>query len=89
MQMTKTKPDGSWNVVGSDGKIVPWKDIQRALYGALYKLHAYEKTNLNPETIEIMVRENKRLCEGILELNKRVDELQRIIEGGLSNVKSN
>lgn len=89
MQMTKTKPDGSWSVIGTDGKIVPWKDIPKELYGALYKLHAYEKTNLNPETIEIMVRENKRLCEGILELNKRVDELQRIIEGGLSNVKSN
>lgn len=87
--LTKTNPDGTWNVIGASGDIVPWKEIPAELYGALCKLHSYEKTNLNPETIEIMVRENKRLCEGILELNKRVDELQRIIEGGLSNVKSN
>lgn len=83
MQMTRTKPDGSWNVVGSDGKIVPWKDIPKELVGAIYKLHAYEKTRLNPETIEILVCENKRLCEGILQLNKRVDELQSIIDGGV------
>ena len=79
--MTKTNPDGSWSVVGSDGKVIPWKDVPKELYGALCKLHAYEKTNLNPETIEIMVRENKRLCEEIRKLNRLMDELQRIIEG--------
>lgn len=81
MMLTKTKPDGTWSVVGADGKDIPWKDVPKEFYGALYKLHEYEKTGLNPNTIEIMVRENKRLCEGILELNKRVDELQSIIEG--------
>ena len=81
MMLTKTKPDGTWNVVGADGKEIPAREIPTALYGALCKLHAYEKTGLNPEAIEIMVHENKRLCEGILALNKRVDELQRIIEG--------
>lgn len=81
MSMTKSNPDGTWNVIGSSGDIVPWKDIPKELYGALCKLLAYEKTGLNPETIEILVRENKRLCEGILQLNKRVDELQSIIEG--------
>ena len=81
MQMTKTKPDGSWSVVGSDGKIVPWKDIPKELVGAIYKLHAYEKTRLNPETIEILVRENKRLCDEIKKLNRLVDEIQSIIEG--------
>ncbi len=79
--LTKTKPDGSWSVIGTDGKIVPWKDIPKELYGALCKLHAYEKTGLNPETIEIVVRENKRLCEEIRKLNRLMDELQRIIEG--------
>lgn len=81
MQITKTKPDGSWNVVGSDGKIVPWRDIPKNLVGAIYKLHAYEKTGFSPETIEIVVRENKRLCEEIKKLNRLVDELQSIIEG--------
>ena len=81
MQMTKTKPDGSWSVVGSDGKIVPWKDIPKELVGTIYKLHAYEKTGLNPETIEILVRENKRLCDEIKKLNRLVDEIQSIIEG--------
>lgn len=83
MQMTKTKPDGSWNVIGTDGKIVPWRDIPKELVGVIYKLHAYEKTGLSPDTIEIVVRENKRLCEGILQLNKRVDELQNILDGGV------
>lgn len=81
MMLTKTKPDGTWNVVGADGKEIPAREIPTALYGALCKLRDYEKTGLNPDTIEIVVRENKRLCEGILALNKRVDELQRIIEG--------
>ena len=79
--MTKTNPDGSWSVVGSDGKVISWRDIPKELVGALYKLHAYEETNLNPETIEIVVRENKRLCEEIRKLNRLMDELQRIIEG--------
>ena len=83
MQMTKTKPDGSWNVVGSDGKIVPWKDIPKELVGAIYKLHAYEKTRLNPDTIEIIRHENEQLCEGIQRLNKRVEELQDIIDGSV------
>lgn len=81
MMLTKTKPDGTWSVVGADGKIVPWVNVPKELVGALYKLHEYEKTGLNPDTIAITLRENKRLCEGILELNKRVDELQSIIEG--------
>lgn len=83
MQMTRTKPDGSWSVVGSSGDVVPWKDIPKELVGAIYKLHAYEKTGFSPDTIEIIVRENKRLCDGILQLNKRVDELQSIIDGGV------
>lgn len=80
MTLTKTKPDGSWCVIGSDGEEIPWKDIPNALYGALCKLYAYERSELSPETVETLRDENKRLCEGILQLNKRVDELQSIIE---------
>ena len=81
MTMTKTKPDGSWNVVGSDGKIVPWKDIPKELVGAIYKLHAYEKTGFSPETVELIRDENKRLVSENTRLKKLVDELQSIIEG--------
>lgn len=85
MMLTKTKPDGSWSVIGVDGKIVPWKDIPKELVGALYKLHDYERYGLSPETIENLVRENKRLCEGILQLNKRVDELESVLKGSGNN----
>ena len=80
--LTKTNPDGTWGVIGTaSGGIVPWKEIPAELYGALCKLRDYEKTGLNPETIEIVVHENKRLCEEIRKLNRLMDELQRIIEG--------
>ena len=74
MQMTKTKPDGSWSVIGTDGKIVPWKDIPKELYGALCKLHAYEQTGLNPAAVELLIEKSNHLC-------KLVDELQKTIEG--------
>ena len=81
MQMTRTKPDGSWSVVGSSGDVVLWKDIPKELVGAINRLHAYEKTGFSPETIETLVYENKRLCDGILQLNKRVDELRALLRG--------
>lgn len=56
--LTKTNPDGSWSVCGMD-----WKDIPRELYGALCKLHDYEKTGLNPDEVEIMV-EKILACKG-------------------------
>lgn len=37
MMLTKTKPDGSWSVIGVDGKIVPWKDIPKALVDTIEK----------------------------------------------------
>lgn len=83
--LTKTKPDGSWSVIGSDGEEIPWKDIPNELYGAICKLRDYEKTGLSPDTIAITRDENKRLCEGILQLNKRVDELESVLKGSGNN----
>lgn len=74
MQMTKTNPDGSWNVIGASGDIVPWKDIPKELYGALCKLHAYERAGLNPDDVELLIEKSNHLC-------KLVDELQKTIEG--------
>lgn len=85
MMLTKTKPDGSWNVIGADGEEIPWKDVPNELYGAICKLRDYEKTGLSPDTIEITRDENKRLCEGILQLNKRVDELESVLKGSGNN----
>lgn len=85
MMLTKMKPNGSWSVIGSDGEEIPWKAIPNELYGALCKLRDYEKTGLSPDTIEITRDENKRLCEGILQLNKRVDELESVLKGSGNN----
>ena len=81
MMLTKTKPDGSWSVIGVDGKIVPWKDIPKELYGAICKLRDYEKTGLSPDTIEITRDENKRLCDENRRLKALVDELERVLKG--------
>lgn len=83
--LTKSNPDGSWSVIGSNGKEIPWKDVPVLLYGALCKLRDYEKTGLSPDTIAITRDENKRLCEGILQLNKRVDELESVLKGSGNN----
>ena len=37
MTLTKMKPDGSWSVIGSDGKEIPWKDIPKALVDTFEK----------------------------------------------------
>ena len=81
MMLTKTKPDGSWNVIGSDGKEIPWKDVPNELYGAICKLHAYEKTGLSPDTIEITRDENKRLCDENRRLKALVDTLEKTLKG--------
>lgn len=83
--LTKSNPDGSWSVIGSNGKEIPWKDVPVSLYGALCKLYAYERSELSPETVETLRDENKRLCEGILQLNKRVDELESVLKGSGEN----
>ena len=92
MMLTKTKPDGSWSVIGVDGKIVPWKDIPKELVGALYKLHAYERSELNPETVETlsnanaqMVHENARLLAENNRLKSLVDTLEKTLKGSGNN----
>lgn len=85
MMLTNSKSDGTWSVIGSDGEEIPWKDIPNELYGAICKLRDYEKTGLSPDTIAITRDENKRLCEGILQLNKRVDELESVLKGSGNN----
>lgn len=92
MMLTKTKPDGSWSVIGVDGKIVPWKDIPKELFGALYKLHAYERSELNPETVETlsnanaqMVHENARLLAENNRLKSLVDTLEKTLKGSGNN----
>jgi len=79
--LTKTKPDGTWNVIGADGKEIPWKDVPNELYGAICKLRDYEKTGLSPDTIEITRDENKRLCDENRRLKALVDELERVLKG--------
>ena len=81
MMLTKTKPDGTWNVIGADGKEIPWKDVPNGLYGAICKLRDYEKTGLSPDTIEITRDENKRLCDENRRLKALVDELERVLKG--------
>ena len=92
MMLTKTKPDGKWCVIGADGKIVPWKDVPVSLYGALCKLHAYERYGLSPETVETLRDENTRLIfenNRLLAENNRlkalVDELERVLKGSGNN----
>ena len=49
--MTVTESNHDWYVIGSDGKKIPWNLIPHALYGALCKLHDYEKSGLTPDEV--------------------------------------
>lgn len=83
--LTKTKPDGTWSVIGVDGKIVPWKDIPKELVGALYKLHAYERHGLSPEAVERLRDENTRLIfenSRLLTENNRLKRLWTRLKAG-------
>lgn len=92
MMLTKTKSDGKWSVIGVDGKIVPWKDIPNELYGAICKLHAYEKTGLSPEAVERLrdenewlLRENTRLIIENNRLKELVDTIEDVLKGSGNN----
>lgn len=78
MMLTKTKPDGSWSVIGSNGKEILWKDIPNALYGALCKLHAYEKTGFSPELVAFIREDNTRLGEENKRLKSLVDTIEDV-----------
>lgn len=88
MMLTNSKLDGSWSVIGSDGKEIPWKDVPNELYGALFKLHDYERTKLSPRAIELLcerqvtlICENSRLLAENNRLKARVDTLEKTLKG--------
>ena len=54
---TISLPDGSWFVKNHNGKNVPWDLIPPCIYGALCKLHDYEKTGLTPSDVERLLDE--------------------------------
>ena len=88
MMLTKIKPDGTWNVVGADGKEIPAREIPTALYGALCKLRDYEKLELDPGAIAKMknenswlVGENKRLTAENARLNELVGDIEGVLKG--------
>lgn len=48
-KLTWSKSDGTWGLKNYDIQNVP-----RELYGAMCKLHDYEKTGLSPDEVEAM-----------------------------------
>ena len=86
--LTKTKPDGKWSVIGSDGEEIPWKAIPNELYGALCKLRDYERTKLSPRAIELLcekqvtlICEKSRLLAENNRLKARVAEIESVLKG--------
>ena len=89
---TKTKPDGKWCVLGSDGKEIPWKDVPNELYGAICKLRDYEQTKLSPRAIELLcekqaalICENSRLLAENNRLKAPVDAIEDVLKGSGNN----
>lgn len=92
MTLTKSKPDGSWSVIGSNGKEIPWKAIPKELYGALCKLRDYEQTRLTPRAIEllcekqvILICENSCLLAENNRLKSLVDTFEKTLKGSGNN----
>ena len=54
---TISLPDGSWFVKNHNRENVPWDLIPPCIYGALCKLHDYEKTGLTPSDVERLLDE--------------------------------
>ena len=50
--VTVSLPDGTWWVKDNNGESVPWDIIPRCIYGALCKLHDYERIGLSPSDVE-------------------------------------
>lgn len=55
--VTVSLPDGTWWVKDNDGNSVPWDMIPHCIYGALCKLHDYEKTGLSPSDVEQLLED--------------------------------
>lgn len=49
--VTVSLPSGDWWVKDNDGNSVPWDMIPHCIYGALCKLHDYERTGLSPSDV--------------------------------------
>ena len=57
--VTLSLPDGRWFVQDNNGESVPWDRIPHCIYGALCKLHDYEKTGLSPSDIDGLLWEKE------------------------------
>ena len=57
--VTLSLPDGRWFVKDNNGESVPWDRIPRCIYGALCKLHDYEKIGLSPSDVDQLLWEKE------------------------------
>ena len=57
--VTLSLPDGRWFVKDNNGESVPWDIIPHCIYGALCKLHDYEKTGLSPSDVDDLLWEKE------------------------------
>ena len=57
--VTLSLPDGRWFVQDNNGESVPWDRIPHCIYGALYKLHDYEKIGLSPSEVDGLLWEKE------------------------------
>ena len=65
--LTYSSQDGTWGLKGHDIKKLPSE-----FYGAMCKLHDYEKTGLSPEQIIEMDELYAEKCKEVAELEKKV-----------------
>ena len=57
--VTLSLPDGRWFVKDNNGESVPWDRIPHCIYGALCKLHDYEKIGLSPSEVDGLLWEKE------------------------------
>lgn len=62
-RITYDTPQGEWGING-----INIKDVPRPLYGAMYKLHEYEKTGLDPDDIYELDKMYREKCEQVNKL---------------------
>ena len=62
-RITYDTPQGEWGING-----INIKDVPRPLYGAMCKLHEYEKTGLDPDDIYEMDKMYREKCEQVNKL---------------------
>lgn len=62
-KITYDTPQGEWGING-----INIKDVPRPLYGAMCKLHEYEKTGLDPDDIYELDKMYRDKCEQVNKL---------------------